>query len=148
MNFKKNTVSKMKTVISMMFMLVVMSSTMAYAQTVDSTTTVTIPRTELQSYFDAVDSVRAENRNYMELLNIRQLEIKTLDFIVQQDSILIGYKDRRISMLETEIKLHTDYIDRINRRSWRNSKTLWFVTGMATVYISSIVLDNINGVGN
>ena len=122
-----------------------MVSTTAFAQEADTTETTTIPTEELQQFFADVDSLQAENADYRELLTLRRMEIMKLEFVVSQDSLLFTYKDRRISLLEDEIKLHTDYIARINKRSWRNSKVLWFATGAMTIYVSSIVLNNING---
>lgn len=112
------------------------------AQSTTNPDSVTVSRVEFRQFLASVDTLQAENRDLKNLLEIRKLEIRKLDFIVEQDSILISYKDRRIQLLEDEVKIHTDYIARLERRSWRNSKALWFLSGVATVYVSSIVLDN------
>lgn len=114
----------------------------SHGQSVTNPDSVTISRVEFQRFMASVDTIQAENKDLKDLLEIRKMEIRKLDFIIEQDSILVAYKDRRIQLLEEEVKIHTDYIARLNRRSWRNSKVLWFMSGIATVYVSSIVLDN------
>lgn len=116
-------------------------------QAQDSTDTVTIPKTELQAFFTQVDSLQTDNADLRTLLGFKKLEIRKLEFIVEQDSLLLGFKDQRIRLLEDEIQSHTDYITHLEKRGWRQSKVLWFLNGAATILVSSIVLQNINSSG-
>ena len=113
------------------------------AQSQQDTTTVTIPKVELNQFFQAVDSLQSETALLRELIANQRSQIFKLEYIVSQDSLVLSLKDMRIQLMSDEIKYHTDYIKRIERNKWMDSKLLWFTVGAATIVVSSIVLDNI-----
>jgi hypothetical protein len=68
--------------------------------------------------------------------------IATQDLIIQQDTIMFQNYDRQIELLNRNIQLYLDHIQK-TKPKWYDSKMMWFVGGVATIYASSLVVKNI-----
>jgi hypothetical protein len=62
--------------------------------------------------------------------------------IIQQDSILFQNYDRQVELLNKNIELYLDHIQKTRPR-WYDSKMMWFIGGVATLYAGSLVIKNV-----
>ena len=98
--------------------------------------TLRIPQTELEGFFLALDTLRTQDSLKTVLINELEFEIKLHEQLAQQDSLIILYKDQEINLLNEQINLHLDYIDRSDK--WY--KKQW--VGVAGGFIGTIILIN------
>jgi len=98
--------------------------------------TLRIPQTELEEFFLALDTLRTQDSLKTVLINELEFEIKLHEQLAQQDSLIILYKDQEINLLNEQINLHLDYIDRSDK--WY--KKQW--VGVAGGFIGTIILIN------
>jgi len=98
--------------------------------------TLRIPQTELEEFFLALDTLRTQDSLKTILINELEFEIKLHEQLAQQDSLIILYKDQEIKLLNEQINLHLDYIDRSDK--WY--KKQW--VGVAGGFIGTIILIN------
>lgn len=111
------------------------------AQESVKTDSVTISQSELNKFFESLDTIREESRlQRIEIRNLNQ-QILNLKYISQQDSLLFFYKDRQIALLREEILLHEGQLRRANKSNWINY--IWFTGGAVTLYISSVIVNNV-----
>ena len=98
--------------------------------------TLRIPQMELEEFFLALDTLRTQDSLKTVLINELEFEIKLHEQLAQQDSLIILYKDQEINLLNEQINLHLDYIDRSDK--WY--KKQW--VGVAGGFIGTIILIN------
>ena len=98
--------------------------------------TLRIPQAELEEFFLALDTLRTQDSLKTVLINELEFEIKLHEQLAQQDSLIILYKDQEINLLNEQINLHLDYIDRSDK--WY--KKQW--VGVAGGFIGTIILIN------
>ena len=73
--------------------------------------TLQIPQEELEEFFLALDTLRAQDSLKSILISELEFEIKLHEQLAQQDSLIILYKDQEIQLLNEQINLHLDYIN-------------------------------------
>lgn len=98
--------------------------------------TLRIPQAELEEFFLALDTLRTQDSLKTVLINELEFEIKLHEQLAQQDSLIILYKDQEIKLLNEQINLHLDYIDRSDK--WY--KKQW--VGVAGGFIGTVILIN------
>lgn len=98
--------------------------------------TLRIPQTELEEFFLALDTLSTQDSLKTILINELEFEIKLHERLAQQDSLIILYKDQEIKLLNEQINLHLDYIDRSDK--WY--KKQWI--GVAGGFIGTVILIN------
>ena len=98
--------------------------------------TLRIPQAELEEFFLALDTLRTQDSLKTILINELEFEIKLHEQLAQQDSLIILYKDQEINLLNEQINLHLDYINRSDK--WY--KKQW--VGVAGGFIGTIILIN------
>ena len=98
--------------------------------------TLQIPQEELEEFFLALDTLRAQDSLKSILISELEFEIKLHEQLAQQDSLIILYKDQEIQLLNEQINLHLDYINHSDK--WY--KKQW--VGVAGGFIGTIILIN------
>ena len=68
--------------------------------------------------------------------------VKKQEFIITQDTIMFQNYDRQIELLNRNIELYLDHINKTRPR-WYDSKIIYFIGGVATIYAGSLVVKNV-----
>ena len=72
--------------------------------------TLHIPAEELEEFFLALDTLEIQDSAKAVLIEELERTIKLYELFVEQDSLVIMYKDEQIYLLNEQIQLHLDYI--------------------------------------
>ena len=96
--------------------------------------TLQIPQTELEEFFLALDTLRTQDSIKTILIQDLEAEIKLHEQLAKQDSLIILYKTQEIKLLNEQIQLHLNYIDRSDK--WYRKPGIGVVGG----FIGTVVL--------
>lgn len=104
-------------------------SSIAYSQD-----TLQIPTEELEEFFLALDTL--ETQDSLKTILIKELEQEIIlhEQLAKQDSLIILYKNQEIELLNDQIQLHLDYIDRSDK--WYRKPGIGVVGG----FVGTLVL--------
>ena len=98
--------------------------------------TLQIPVMELEEFFLALDTLRTQDSIKAVLINDLEYEIILHEQLNQQDSLIVLYKDQEIELLNEQINL---YIDRLNKvDKWYNKP--WI--GVTGGFLGTVILIN------
>lgn len=103
---------------------------------------IVIPRYELIEVFSAIDTLLYKDSIKNVLIHNLNSQIKNYELLSKNDSLLISYKDRQIEILNREISLYNSRVNRIDK--WYNRPWINFLSGCATMTLSSWILKNIS----
>ena len=104
-------------------------SSIAYSQD-----TLQIPQQELEEFFLALDTLRTQDSIKTILIQDLEVEIKLHEQLAKQDSLIILYKNQEIELLNEQIQLHLNYIDRSDK--WYRKPGIGVIGG----FIGTVVL--------
>ena len=96
--------------------------------------TLQIPAIELEEFFLALDTLETQDSIKTLLINNLEREIYLYKLIGEQDSLLLLYKDEEIELLNNQIELYIDRLDRVDK--WYNKP----IVGAAGGFLGTIVL--------
>jgi len=98
--------------------------------------TLQIPAMELEEFFLALDTLRTQDSIKAVLINDLEYQIILHEQLNQQDSLIVLYKDQEIELLNEQINL---YIDRLNKvDKWYNKP--WI--GVTGGFLGTVILIN------
>jgi len=98
--------------------------------------TLQIPAVELEEFFLALDTLRTQDSIKAVLINDLEYQIILHEQLNQQDSLIVLYKDQEIELLNEQINL---YIDRLNKvDKWYNKP--WI--GVTGGFLGTVILIN------
>ena len=98
--------------------------------------TLKIPADELEQFFLALDTLEIQDSSKAVLIEELERTIKLYELLVEQDSLVIMYKDEEIFLLNEQIQLHLDYIK--SQDKWYNRQ--W--VGITGGFLGTIILLN------
>jgi len=104
-------------------------SSIAYPQD-----TLQIPAEELEEFFLALDTLETQDSLKTILIKELEQEIVLHEQLAKQDSLIILYKNQEIQLLNEQIQLHLDYIDRSDK--WYRKPGIGVVGG----FVGTLVL--------
>jgi len=104
-------------------------SSIAYSQD-----TLHIPAEELEEFFLALDTLETQDSLKTILIKELEQEIVLHEQLAKQDSLIILYKSQEIELLNEQIQLHLDYIDRSDK--WYRKPGIGVIGG----FIGTVVL--------
>jgi len=104
-------------------------SSIAYSQD-----TLQIPAEELEEFFLALDTLETQDSLKTILIKELEQEIVLHEQLAKQDSLIILYKNQEIQLLNEQIQLHLDYIDRSDK--WYRKPGIGVVGG----FVGTLVL--------
>lgn len=104
-------------------------SSIAYSQD-----TLHIPAEELEEFFLALDTLETQDSLKTILIKELEQEIVLHEQLAKQDSLIILYKNQEIQLLNEQIQLHLDYIDRSDK--WYRKPGIGAIGG----FVGTIVL--------
>ena len=96
--------------------------------------TLRIPQAELEEFFLALDTLRAQDSIKTVLISDLEAEIILYHKLSQQDSLILNYKNQEINLLNEQIDLYVNRLDQVDK--WYNKPWIGFAGG----FIGTIVL--------
>jgi len=96
--------------------------------------TLQIPAVELEEFFLALDTLETQDSLKTILIKELEQEIVLHEQLAKQDSLIILYKNQEIQLLNEQIQLHLDYIDRSDK--WYRKPGIGVVGG----FVGTLVL--------
>lgn len=103
--------------------------------------TILIPSNELEEFFLAIDTLKMQDSIKTVLISDLKVQIKNYETLSMQDSIIIGFKDKQIGLLNEQIKLYDDRLKKVDK--WYNKPWVGFVIGVVTITTSSWIVHNV-----
>jgi len=110
-----------------------------FSQVTDDSTT--ISNVELEEVFKAIDTLVYQDSLKTVLINDLKTQINLHQNLLSQDSILLGYKDKQIGLLNETIVLYDDRLKKVDK--WYNKPWVGFILGCVTITTSSWVVKNV-----
>ena len=101
--------------------------------------TLKIPADELEQFFLALDTLEIQDSAKAVLIEELERTIKLYELLVEQDSLVIMYKDEEIYLLNEQIQLHLDYIKSQNK--WYNQPAVGAAAGILGTILLIQTLD-------
>ena len=100
-----------------------------------------IANSELESVFNAIDTLVYQDGVKGDLIRDLNYQIKNYEFLVIQDSILVIYKDHQIDILNEQLVLYDDRLKKVDK--WYKKPWVGFILGCATITASSWIVKNV-----
>ena len=122
-----------------LLVLLLMISINCFSQT--ESDSILIPRTELNEVFKSIDTLMEQDSIKDALISDLRLQINNYKLLAKQDSMILMYNTRQISLLNTEIKLYDDRLKKVDK--WYKKPWVGFILGAATITTSSWIVSNI-----
>ena len=96
--------------------------------------TLKIPADELEQFFLALDTLEIQDSAKAVLITELERTIKLYELLIEQDSLVIDYKNQEIILLNEQIKLHLNYID--SQDKWYNKPGVNVAAGvLSTIFL-------------
>jgi len=111
----------------------------SFSQITDDSTT--ISNVELEEVFNAIDVLTKQDSVKTVLINDLKNQINLYQTLSKQDSILLDYKNKQISILKETVTLYDDRLKQVDK--WYKKPWVGFISGVATVSLSSWIIGNI-----
>lgn len=111
----------------------------SFSQITDDSTT--ISNVELEEVFNAIDVLTKQDSVKTILINDLKNQINLYQTLSKQDSLLLDYKNKQISILKETVTLYDDRLKQIDK--WYKKPWVGFISGVATVSLSSWIIGNI-----
>lgn len=121
-----------------LFSFILLSLT-TFSQVTDDSTT--ISNQELEEVFKAIDTLTYQDSLKTVLINDLKTQVNLQNTLTTQDSLLLGYKNKQIVILNETIVLYDDRLKKVDK--WYNKPWVGFILGCATVTTSSWVVKNV-----
>jgi hypothetical protein len=101
--------------------------------------TIQIPQDEIEEFFLALDTLETQDSIKTLVISNLEREIHFYKLIKDQDSLLLSYKDEEIELLNGQIELYINRLDRVDK--WDNKPAVGFVGGFLSTIILIRVID-------
>ena len=101
--------------------------------------TLHIPENELEEFFLALDTLEIQDSLKANLITELEHTIKLYELLIEQDSLVIMYKDEEIILLNEQIELHLNYID--SQDKWYNKPSVSAAAGVLGTILLIQTLD-------
>lgn len=101
--------------------------------------TIQIPQDEIEEFFLALDTLETQDSIKTLVISNLEREIHFYKLIKDQDSLLLSYKDEEIELLNGQIELYTNRLDKVDK--WYNKPAVGFVGGFLSTIILIRVID-------
>ena len=94
---------------------------------------------ELEEFFLALDTLEIQDSLKANLITELEHTIKLYELLIEQDSLVIMYKDEEIILLNEQIELHLNYID--SQDKWYNKPLVSAAAGVLGTILLIQTLD-------
>ena len=90
--------------------------------------TIQVPQVELDDIIEAMDTlVEQDSINNLIILSLES-EIRLFETILEQDSLVLAYKQEQITLLEIQIQLYDDRLNQVDK--WYDKRPFGVVIGV------------------
>jgi hypothetical protein len=121
------------------FFSFILLSLTTFSQVTDDSTT--ISNQELEEVFKAIDTLTYQDSLKTVLINDLKTQVNLQNTLTTQDSLLLGYKNKQIVILNETIVLYDDRLKKVDK--WYNKPWVGFILGCATITTSSWIVKNV-----
>jgi hypothetical protein len=121
------------------FFIFYLLSLTTFSQVTDDSTT--ISNQELEEVFKAIDTLTYQDSLKTVLINDLKTQVNLQNTLTTQDSLLLGYKNKQIGILNETIVLYDDRLKKVDK--WYNKPWVGFILGCATITTSSWIVKNV-----
>tara|TARA_R100001015_G_C4592076_1_gene147530 strand:+ start:352 stop:756 length:405 start_codon:yes stop_codon:yes gene_type:complete len=101
--------------------------------------TLQIPAIELEEFFQALDTLEIQDSLKANLITELEHTIKLYELLIEQDSLVIMYKNEEIILLNEQIELHLDYLK--YKDKWYNKPSVNIAVGVLGTVLLIQTLD-------
>ena len=101
--------------------------------------TLQIPVVELEEFFLALDTLRTQDSVKTILINDLEYQVILYERLTKQDSLIISYKDQEIQLLNEQIILYEERLNKVDK--WYNRP--W--VGVTGGFIGTLMLVRVTG---
>ena len=101
--------------------------------------TIQIPQDEIEEFFLALNTLETQDSIKTLVISNLEREIHFYKLIKDQDSLLLSYKDEEIELLNSQIELYINRLDKVDK--WYNKPAVGFVGGFLSTIILIRVID-------
>jgi|TARA_R110000822_G_scaffold43702_8_gene117775 hypothetical protein len=101
--------------------------------------TVKIPQLELDEFFLSLDILEQQDSIKSILILDLETQIKNYNFLSQQDSLILNYKNQELVLLKNQINLYDNRLSQIDK--WYYKPWVGFVGGIATSVLMIHIID-------
>ena len=100
--------------------------------------TIPVPQVELDGIIEAIDTlVEQDSINNLIILSL-ETEVKLFETIIKQDSLVLAYKQEQITLLESQIELYDDRLNKVDK--WYDKRPFGVVIGvLGTIGIIHVI---------
>ena len=96
--------------------------------------TLQVPALEFEEFFLALDTLEVQDSLKSSLILDLERTIKLYELLAEQDSLVIKFKDEEIYLLNEQIQLHLNRLDKVDK--WYNKPSV----GIAAGFLSTVIL--------
>jgi len=90
--------------------------------------TIKIPQSELNKFFQAIDTLKQQDSTKTILISDLELQIQNYKTLVQQDSTLLLYRTQEMKLLNNQIKLYENRLKIVDR--WYEKRWVGVIIGI------------------
>ena len=101
--------------------------------------TVKIPAIELEEFFMALDTLEIQDSIKANLILELEKTVKLYELLIEQDSLVIKFKNEEIVLLNEQIELHLNYIE--SQDKWYNKPAVGAAAGILGTILLIQTLD-------
>ena len=89
---------------------------------------------ELESFFLALDTLKVQDSLKASLIIDLERTVKLYELLAEQDSLVINFKDEEIYLLNEQIELHLNRLDKVDK--WYNKPSVGIAAGfLGTIFL-------------
>ena len=101
--------------------------------------TICIPQNELDSFFIAVNDLEHQDSLKTSLIQDLEYQITNYEMLTKQDSLILGYKQEEIILLNDQIQLYDKRLKNVDK--WYRKPWVGFIMGCATTIFTIHIID-------
>lgn len=100
--------------------------------------TIKIPQSELNSFFEALDTLRYQDSLKTSLITDLETQINNYKILSKKDSLIIDYKIEEIKLLKEQILLYDNEVKKLN--VWYRKPWVGYIAGtVSTIFTIHIM---------
>ncbi|MAS51920.1 MAG: hypothetical protein CMD20_01820 [Flavobacteriales bacterium] len=100
---------------------------------------VEIPENELEEFFLAIDTLKAQDSLKTILIKDLELQVENFTLLSKQDSLILDFKNQEIFLLNEQIKLYDNRLNQVDK--WYKKPWVGVVGGVLGTLVTIHVID-------
>jgi|TARA_B100001778_G_scaffold321743_1_gene313411 Ca2+/Na+ antiporter len=133
---KKNIEIKNKNIMKNLILFICVFMTMSLSA---QEKIVEIPENELEEFFLAIDTLKAQDSLKTILIKDLELQVENFTLLSKQDSLILDFKNQEIFLLNEQIKLYDNRLNQVDK--WYKKPWVGVVGGVLGTLVTIHVID-------